>query len=170
MGQKNVKGVVAGAVIGTVLGSISALLMPKRQKLLATLKNQKKDWVEKAKDISETLMDEAKFLSRDKKEDHSVHFINGTLIGLLLGAASALLLTPKTGKQLRNNLSKKYEDISEKTQDLIEYINDNADLSALTKRPILTAKRSIATVKRAAHPKKSILKGHKLKAKTKTRH
>jgi gas vesicle protein len=39
------------------------------------------------------------------------------LIGLGLGAATALLMTPKTGKQLRRNLRRRYEDAMELMDD-----------------------------------------------------
>jgi gas vesicle protein len=49
------------------------------------------------------------------------------LIGLGLGAATALLMTPKTGKQLRRNLRRRYEDAMEMMDDWHdhagEYVN-----------------------------------------------
>ena len=39
-------------------------------------------------------------------------------MGLLLGAGSAALLTPKSGKQLRKNISDRYQDVADRTQEL----------------------------------------------------
>ena len=40
------------------------------------------------------------------------------LIGVGIGAATALLLAPKTGKQMRNDLRRGYDDAREKISDL----------------------------------------------------
>jgi len=42
------------------------------------------------------------------------------LIGLGAGALVALLLTPKTGKQMRRDLRRKYDDVRETVEDFAE--------------------------------------------------
>ncbi len=122
MAQKNVKNMMSGAVVGTLIGSVGALLYPERKKLAAAFKSQKKDWLSQAKDISHNLLEEVKHF-REGKNEEAAHFLKGALLGLALGAGSALLLAPKSGKQLRHNLKKNYQDVSKKTQDLLESIN-----------------------------------------------
>jgi len=46
------------------------------------------------------------------------------LIGLGIGAAAALLLAPKTGKQLRKDIRRKYEDAKETVDDWSEDTRD----------------------------------------------
>jgi gas vesicle protein len=125
MWNKNSKEIVMGAVLGTVIGSLSAVLIPNQKKIISTLKNQSNGWAKRALDAGHNVLDEVKFFKENKRETHGPAFVKGVLTGLLLGAGSALLLAPKTGKQLRNNLSKQYQDLSEKTQDAIEYFNNN---------------------------------------------
>ena len=48
-------------------------------------------------------------------------------IGLALGALTALLLAPKTGKQMRRTLRRKYEDAREAVEDLSDQAGDWID-------------------------------------------
>lgn len=50
---------------------------------------------------------------------HAKEFIVGAAIGGLLGSMVALLVAPKSGKKLRDDISDSYCDLSEKTHDLI---------------------------------------------------
>ncbi|TMV48379.1 YtxH domain-containing protein [Paenibacillus mesophilus] len=53
--------------------------------------------------------------------DHSGRskdFLLGAIVGSVLGAVTALLLAPKSGKELRADISEKAHTISEKTQEL----------------------------------------------------
>ena len=49
------------------------------------------------------------------------------LIGLAAGALIALLLTPRTGKQMRKTLRRKYEDARDAMDDLGEQASDWID-------------------------------------------
>lgn len=51
-------------------------------------------------------------------------------IGLAAGAITALLLTPKTGRQLRKQLRRKYEDAREVVDDWSEQAGDWAEQSS----------------------------------------
>lgn len=131
MSPRNVKNVVAGALIGTLLGSVSAILIPRQRKIFAQL--NRPGWSQKAKDIGGRVYDEVRHWSEhEKKVDASV-FVKGALLGLLVGAGAALLLTPKTGKQLRNNLAQGYQDFADKTQDIMDYVNH--DNPIIKKKP-----------------------------------
>jgi gas vesicle protein len=48
-------------------------------------------------------------------------------VGLALGALTALLLAPKTGKQMRKTLRRKYEDARETMEDLGDQASDWVD-------------------------------------------
>ncbi len=48
-------------------------------------------------------------------------------VGLALGALTALLLTPKTGKQMRRTLRRKYEDAREAVEDFGDQAGDWID-------------------------------------------
>ena len=48
-------------------------------------------------------------------------------IGLALGALTALLLAPKTGKQMRRTLRRKYEDAREAVEDFSDQAGDWID-------------------------------------------
>lgn len=53
-----------------------------------------------------------------EEEVNGKDFIIGVVIGGIIGAATALLLAPKTGSELRGNLSTQAGQIKEKTMDL----------------------------------------------------
>lgn len=50
-------------------------------------------------------------------------FLKGSLIGAILGGATGLLLAPKSGKELREDITNGYTYLNEKTQGLSEQIN-----------------------------------------------
>jgi len=45
-------------------------------------------------------------------------FVKGAVIGTVLGAVTALLLAPKSGRELRKDISDQYHNVSEKTRDI----------------------------------------------------
>lgn len=47
-------------------------------------------------------------------------FLVGAILGGVLGATAGLLMAPKSGKELRNDLSETYEDISERAQEFAD--------------------------------------------------
>ncbi|MEX2461381.1 MAG: YtxH domain-containing protein [Paenibacillaceae bacterium] len=51
-------------------------------------------------------------------------FVIGTLLGTVVGAVAAILLTPKTGSEVRAKLSFQVENLSEKTQKLAHDVTD----------------------------------------------
>lgn len=61
-------------------------------------------------------------------------------IGLAAGALTALLLAPKTGKQMRRTLRRKYEDAREAMEDLQDHAGDwmdrGSDLADKAKRRV----------------------------------
>ena len=119
MTKKNVKGMVLGALVGTLMGSISALLLPQQRHLTKKFKNQAQDLLSKAKIIKENVMD-MKTWTEPKTNIAKNNFLMGTVVGLLVGAGSALLLAPKSGKLLRKNLSDTYQDVADKTLEIVD--------------------------------------------------
>jgi gas vesicle protein len=51
-------------------------------------------------------------------------FVVGTILGTVVGAIAAILLTPKTGPEVRAKLSFQVENITEKTQKLAHDVTD----------------------------------------------
>jgi gas vesicle protein len=51
-------------------------------------------------------------------------------IGLAAGALTALLLAPKTGRQMRRSLRRKYEDARDKMDDFSDHASDWIDKSS----------------------------------------
>jgi gas vesicle protein len=54
----------------------------------------------------------------------SKEFVIGTIIGTVAGAIAAILLTPKTGPEVRAKLSFQVENLTEKTQKLAHDVTD----------------------------------------------
>ncbi|GIQ68153.1 YtxH domain-containing protein [Xylanibacillus composti] len=50
------------------------------------------------------------------------HFAAGAILGALVGAATALLLAPKSGKELRGDIAEGYHQVSEKTHQVADTV------------------------------------------------
>jgi gas vesicle protein len=59
-------------------------------------------------------------------------FIIGAVVGGLLGAMAALLLAPKSGRELRKDIADGYETISDKTQQIASTVSDKTTAIAKT--------------------------------------
>lgn len=68
--------------------------------------------------------------------------IKGALIGGIIGAAAALLMAPKSGRELRADLSNRYTDVSERTKQVI------ADVSSKTQEVAKTVGNKTSEVAR----------------------
>lgn len=116
------KGMMLGALAGSLAASALAFLN-NRQTLMNKFRNQKQDWAGKAKNVRENLFGDIRNLTESRRSRNRNIFLRGTVLGLLIGASSAALLTPKTGKQLRKGLTEKYQGVADKTHDIAEFIN-----------------------------------------------
>lgn len=133
---------IIGAAVGGILGSVAALLaapksgtrlrqdicdaycdlsdktgdLAKKGKHLAkNVSCQTCDWVSKAKSLFEGISNPRKFWHED--EDNGTRdLLIGGLAGSIIGAVAGLLLAPKSGEDLRDDLIDTYHDVSEKTQ------------------------------------------------------
>jgi gas vesicle protein len=59
-------------------------------------------------------------------------FLMGAVVGGLFGAMAALLLAPKSGRELRQDISNQYETISEKTQQIASTVGEKTATIAKT--------------------------------------
>jgi len=62
---------------------------------------------------------ESRELNQNKSEDSSSSFLLGALIGGLVGAAAAIFLAPKSGKEIRSTLNNQAGTLKEKTVQLM---------------------------------------------------
>lgn len=56
------------------------------------------------------------------RNNHDNRFITGTLLGGILGGAAGLLMAPKSGKELREDLIDSYDKLTETTRDFTEQL------------------------------------------------
>jgi gas vesicle protein len=60
------------------------------------------------------------------------HFMLGTVLGTVAGAVAALLLAPKTGRELRGKVSFQVENLAEKTQKIANEVSERSQELAKT--------------------------------------
>lgn len=113
----NKNNVLLGSVLGSILGTVGAALIPEGPK--------GKNWSDSARKAGEKLLSDIASFG-DLGSDSTKNFIAGALVGLLVGAGSTALFTPKTGKQLRKNVSNQYQNVAGKTQEIIDLISSYA--------------------------------------------
>jgi gas vesicle protein len=65
---------------------------------------------------------ESRETNQNRNEESSNTFLLGALIGGMVGAAAALLLAPKQGKELRHTLSKQADSFKDRTGQLRENV------------------------------------------------
>ena len=83
---------------------------------IKNVSGQTSDWIDKAKCIID---DVREWVGPDAHESHLKNWIIGGAIGVAVGAAAGLLLAPKAGNVLRQDLLDTYEDVNERTHDLL---------------------------------------------------
>jgi gas vesicle protein len=72
--------------------------------------------------------------NRNKENHTSKNFIAGAVIGGVVGAAAALLLAPKAGKEIRSGLNNQMNNLLEKTTQLSDDVFEKSNgLAAATK-------------------------------------
>jgi gas vesicle protein len=149
--QMHAKEFVVGAAVGSLLGSVGALLIaPKSGKKLrqnicdaycnladstqdyasrgkSLAKNvgcQTCDWASKAKSAVAGAAKNIKGWSPEEEEDESTRdLLIGGLVGGVLGAVVGLLVAPKAGEDLRQDLVDSYEDASDNAQEFAENLS-----------------------------------------------
>lgn len=138
------KDLMLGALAGSMIASTFALL-GSRETLLKKLKNQSQDWADKARNVKENVLEG---LTESRKSRLRKTFLFGTVLGFLMGSGSAAFLTPKTGRQLRKNVTQKYHDVADTTQDIMEFINQNG-----YRKPLKKLSRSLVKRRKTARAK-----------------
>jgi gas vesicle protein len=139
----NTKEFVVGAAIGSLLGSVTALLIApqsgrrlrrdisdacsslndktqdftrKGRSFAKNFGNQSSDWFGTASKCIKSLKG---WTSEEEEEEACTKdFMIGGLAGGFLGAIAGLLLAPKSGEELRQDIMDTYEDVSDKTEDM----------------------------------------------------
>lgn len=131
------KKIIAGAALGTLLGSLLVALYPKRNEIFDAIQDQSTDYADKAKQFANIML--------NGKQAHNAGntFLKGSILGALLGAGAALLLAPKTGKQLRNQVSQAYNEFSDKTEHVVDLFKNNSH-NPFGARATIKKKRRIA--------------------------
>lgn len=147
----NYKGLMLGALIASAVAALSG-----RPDIVKKFQNQTKELANKAKNIKNNVLDEILELTESKNSYSKKSFTQGAILGLLLGVGSTALLTPKTGKQLRKNLSDKYQEMAEQSQKIARKVNKY-------RQP---AKKMARVLAGAAHL--SLKKKNKVKSRTKS--
>jgi gas vesicle protein len=126
--MSSTKNIISGAAIGTALGCLAAFLYPRRHELLDRLQESSatlNQLGEKAREYGETLFDKGRHL-RLRKVEYRDRYLTGGLFGLTIGAITALLVAPKTGKALRRQLAQTYHDFSDKSEHIIHQFRNNS--------------------------------------------
>jgi gas vesicle protein len=118
--MKNIKTLITAAALGTIIGSLSATIYPQRKKILHSLIEQ----AEQARECADILMSKGEKLI-PRKTVYRNNYLPGGVAGVIIGAGLALLLAPKSGKQLRTQVSKAYSDLSNKTHEAMDLIKNH---------------------------------------------
>lgn len=115
------KKMISGAAIGTLLGSLAALLYPRRQEIIERIRDHSED----LNDFKEKAREYGKRFDF-RRVEYRENYWKGGLIGLIVGAGAALLIAPKTGKNLRGQLTRAYNDLSERSEEVIHQFKNNS--------------------------------------------
>ena len=83
-----------------------------------------------------------KTYEEDRNSINSKDFIIGALIGGMLGAATALFVAPKAGRDLRNDITEQARVISEKTGKLRQDLTETAKEKKNNVTELVTSKSS----------------------------
>jgi gas vesicle protein len=148
MYEKNLNTIVLGIIAGAALGSISAYLAPKNT--LSAVKDHTSFLANRAKNMSERVLNDIMDGGRERREYTAGYFITGTALGAILGTGVLMLLAPKSRKELIKDLLKKYEDVTEKSQEVMEYFNGEKQVPARK-----AIRKTAQYIKRVASHKKS---------------
>lgn len=139
-----------GAVIGSALGGVAALLMAptsgekirkslcgychKTEDLASLLAKKKQcfskmlngdgsDWIDKAKCAFQSMSEGMKSCRGEECDSATKDFMVGGVVGGVVGALTGLMLAPKSGDELRHDLADSYQGASEATHEMIDEID-----------------------------------------------
>lgn len=123
------EGFVKGAVLGGLIGSAAGLLLaPKSGKdLRCDISDAYSNIAEKGHHIKDVIHNGAEDLHGaffEEETGENSEFVIGSVIGALIGASAAVLLAPKSGKDLRKGLEKTYARVKDTVSDTAEEFRD----------------------------------------------
>jgi gas vesicle protein len=116
--------IFSGAALGSLLGTMAALIYPQRNGIREYINDHSDHinyYAKKARDYGNSL-----FNRGSRQREIRYNYLKSGLVGVILGAGAALLLAPKSGKALRGQLTKAYNDISEKSEGFVHHFKSNA--------------------------------------------
>lgn len=151
------KKIASGAALGTLLGSLAAMMYPKRREIIEHVMDRAEDishLAEKAREYGEAFMGNGKLFNFGHKTESKANYIKGGLIGFLIGAGAALMMAPKTGKNLRGQLARAYNDLSERSEEFVHHFKNNTHYPFATPRTMqngMKVKKKKTILKRKAH-------------------
>ena len=148
--NKNSRGVLLGALCGALAGTVSLLFMPQGKKILKKVQDQTEEWTEKAKELASSTVEEVRVWRKPRKSPESRLFLWGSLLGGMLGAVSAVLTTPKAGKDVRKILYKTYHDATH----LKDKIQANGNIMAKHRLPHPIRKAALPVERKKKNPTK----------------
>ena len=126
--MESTKKIIAGAALGTLLGSLAVVLFPRRYEIMEQIRNHSEDFSDlpgKAREFGETLLNTGKHLNF-RRVEYRDNYLKGGLIGLIVGIGATLLAAPSSGKNMRKQLSNAYNDLAERSEEVIHQFKNNA--------------------------------------------
>lgn len=114
----SINGILKGATLGTVLGSLALYLYPRRREIIEAMIDQASEFTDRARDYADDFLGESQHTGVNG-------YLTSGIAGALLGAGIILALSPKTGRQFRSKLSNVYKILSNQTQDLAHVFTHN---------------------------------------------
>lgn len=160
------KKIISGAAIGTLLGSLTAMLYPKRREIIENLLERTEDiseLAEKAREYGEALFNKGSRISFNRSGYRNNHLGSG-LIGFLLGASAAMLASSRKGRALRVQLARAYNHLSGKSEEFVHHFKNNSHhpftMNRPMNRPINRPTQSQSATKRKKPMSKTTRKAH----------
>ena len=108
-----VTGILIGAVVGAVAG---ILLAPKGHDIAQDIADGTGNFIKQAKSR----------LTGHHADESSPYWLGG-ILGALLGGSSAIILTPKSSRVLREYIADSYQNVSDRTWQLINNLNEKGE-------------------------------------------
>lgn len=129
--QKNGKDLLTGALLGGLIGGVAGLLIaPKSGKeLREDLSDNYCKLSRTAQNFTDQVREKGRYLthpfSREPENDgiQPTPLLIGGLLGTVLGSIGAMLLAPQSGAHLREALGDKYEEIRDRSEELVSNLN-----------------------------------------------